>query len=202
LDVIRVAVVCCVLLALWAGSCRGTRPATSLTILAINTTVGRAVFHVDCAPAGGDLPDPARACAALAATPALITRPKRFVCAGATFSWWDVWVSGRFDGRPIQRTFSTCWTPQMPTIGRLGLSWKVLQAHLLPRRHEALEGHERRTFGPGRLRPADLVTCDIRGHRLDAGVPVEFGAGELVGYGSAKLTVARHPDGSVTATCG
>jgi len=93
----------------------------------------------------------------------------------------------------------------MAVIGRLGLGWSVLQKHLLPRRHQELIGGEQRTFSARLLRPGDLVTCDIRGHHLEAGIP--SGAGpERDGYGGANivsvtLAVARHVDGSVTADC-
>jgi len=193
-------------LALVAGCGSPASPKTSLTILAINTSIGRAVFHLDCGPPGGDLSNAAHACAAIAATPALVTRPKPFVCAGGMFSWWDVTISGRLDERPVTRFFSTCWTPQMATLGSLGLSWDVLRRHLQPRRHEAVVAGEQRTFPAGRLRPGDLVTCDIRGHHLRVGVPVETGLGASEGYGGANvvsvtLKVTRNRDGSVTADC-
>src|SRR2546423_1840112 len=44
---------------------RSVKPSTDLTLVALNPWVGRAVFHLSCAPAGGDLGDPARACAAV-----------------------------------------------------------------------------------------------------------------------------------------
>jgi hypothetical protein len=184
------------------------RPETQLTMLAINTSVGRAEFHLDCAPPGGDLPDARRACAALKKQPQLVTNPKPFTCAGGTFSWWDITISGRLNGTTVRRTFSTCWTPQMATIGRLGLSWNVLQKHLLSRRHEIVLPGTEHVFPPGVLRPADLVTCDILGRKLQVGVPIESGAGSGAsnGYGgtnvvSVTLSVAHRRDGSVDATC-
>jgi hypothetical protein len=175
-------------------------------MLAVNSYVGRSVFHLDCTPAGGDLPDPARACAALAHSPQLISEPKPFVCGGGTFSWWDVTISGRLNDKPIRRTFSTCWTPQMATLGRFGMSWAVLQKHLLPRRHEAVMPGTTHVFAAGLLRPADLITCDIRGHHLALGVPNSAGRGASVGYSGAKiasvtLTVIQRRDDSVSATC-
>jgi hypothetical protein len=88
-------------------------PATDLRLLALNPFVGRAAFHLTCAPPGGDLGNPARACAALAAQPRLVTRPKPFTCMGGTFSWWDVTITGRLQGRQVRTHTSTCWTPQM-----------------------------------------------------------------------------------------
>lgn len=179
---------------------------TRLTVVALNAWVGRAVFHLDCGPAGGDIPSPARACAALARTPQLVTRPKPFTCMGGTSSWWDVAISGRFNGKPIRRTFSTCWTPQMMTIGRLRLGWPVLQIHLVERRVEAIMPGTSTVFPPGELRAADLVTCTILGHHLQTGVPIEAGPPASTGFGGANVTsvtlsVARRRDGSVSASC-
>ncbi len=180
-------------------------PATQLTMRAVNSSVGRAVFHLDCEPPGGDLPDPAKACAALAASPDLVTSPKPFTCLGGTFPWWDVTISGRLNGKAIDRAFSTCWTPQMATLGRFGMS-DVLEKHLLPRRSEAVLPGTTHVFEPGALDPADLVTCDIRGHHLEMGVPEYTGPSGSVGYNGANivgvtLTVGRHTDGSVSASC-
>jgi hypothetical protein len=62
-----------------------------------------------------------------------------------------------------------------------------------------------RTFPAGVLRPADLVTCDLLGHKLETGVPIEF-ATSSTGYGGKNVTsvvlrVTRNRDGSVTASC-
>ena len=182
----------------------GRSPATDIAILAVNPNVGRAAFHLRCGPAGGDVADPARACAALAASPRLITKPKPFVCWGGPASWWDVTFSGRLDGRPVRRHFSTCWTPQMRTLGRLGIA-QGLRAHLLPRRRERIMQGESATFVLGQLRPGDAVTCFSHRHPLEIGVPLGPGTPE-VGWGRkggtmATLRITRHGDGSVTATC-
>jgi len=93
----------------------------------------------------------------------------------------------------------------MATIGRLGIGWQSLQAHLLPRRRETVMPSERRTFASGVLRPGDLVTCRILGHELEAGVPIAYWTGG-VGWGGkdavpVALRVTRKPDGSVEASC-
>lgn len=202
-----VTALCAFLLAgsLTACSSRRVTSATDLTLLAVNPSVGRAAFHLACGPAGGDLREPARACAALAAQPELVTNPKPFICAGGTFSWWDIRITGRLQGRTIRTHTSTCWTPQMAMIDRLGIGWRSLRAHLLPRRREAVMPGVPRTLPAGLLRPADLVTCHILGHRLEGGVPIEFGTSST-GYGgknvtSVVLTVTHNRDGSVTASC-
>jgi hypothetical protein len=125
---------------------------------------------------------------------------------GGTASWWDATISGRLDGRAIHRSFATCWTPQMATIGRLGLTWDVLRNHLVPRRHETVVAGVPRAFAPGVLRATDLVTCEILGHHLEMGVPVETGQPAGVGFGGANtisvaLQVTRNADGSVRASC-
>jgi hypothetical protein len=61
-------------------------------------------------------------------------------------------------------------------------------------------------FAAGVLRPADLVTCDIRGHHLALGVPNNADLGASVGYSgenvaAVTLTVTQRRDDSVTATC-
>jgi len=184
---------------------RSVKPSTDLTFLAVNPSVGRAAFHLTCAPPGGDLGNPARACAAVAAHPRLVTSPKPFTCMGGTFSWWDVTITGRLHGREVHTHASTCWTPQMAMIGRLGIGWESLRAHLLPRRREAVLPSIPKTFPSGALRPGDLVTCTILGHKLEDGVPIEHLTSSN-GYGgtgvtSVTLSVTYNRDGSVTASC-
>jgi hypothetical protein len=181
---------------------------TRLTVVALNSWVGRAVFHLACSPTGvgGDFPSPVKACAALRAEPSLVKSPRPFVCHGGPFSWWDVTISGQLNSRPLHRSFSTCWTPQMATIGRFGLTWDVLRKHLVPRRHEVVMAGSSHVFPPGVLRATDLVTCTILGHHLDVGVPIQIGQPASVGFGGAKvanvtLQVARNSDGSVRAIC-
>lgn len=189
-----------------SGAARGSAaPGTHLTILAVNPNVGRAVFHLACGPAGGDLPSPTRACDALHETPSLVTNPKPFICHGGPNSWWDITISGRLRGRVFRSHTATCWTPQMAMIGRLGIN-RSLTAHLVPRRSQELIGGEQRTIPAGVLRPGDLVVCRAHGRRLQDGVPIEVGAHSQTGYSgvdvtSVTLTVTRHRDGSVTASC-
>jgi hypothetical protein len=123
---------------------------------------------------------------------------------GGPFSWWDVQIDGRLDGTSVHRSFSTCWTPQMATLGRLGLTWQQLHAHLEPRRHASVMPGVPRTLTG--LRPSDLVTCEILGHRLQMGVPSNVGGQSSTGYGgsdvvSVTLVATRHRDGSVAADC-
>ena len=202
------SVLLCLLTVGVVAGCGGGRSssATDLTMSAINSQVGRAVFHIECAPTGGDLPNPERACAALAASPQLVTKPKPFDCIGGFGSWWDVTITGRLNGKPVHRAFSTCWTTQMATLGRFGMGDYVLQKHLVPRRHEAVLAGTERVFPPGLLRPSDLVTCDILGHRLSLGIPTQPGPTSSTEYGvtnvvSVTLAAALHRDGSITASC-
>ena len=187
--VLLVVAACC-------AGCSSGRPATRLTILAVNPNVGRAVFQVAC---------PGRACAALEAEPSLATRPKPFVCWGGPESWWELWITGRVRGRPVHAHVATCWTPQMPLIGKLGIA-QTLKAHLIPRRRRMLVLGEHRTFPAETLRPGDLVLCTTHRYRLRAGVPLIYeagGSGE--GWGGKRieymLRVVRDRDASVTASC-
>lgn len=114
-----------------AAGCGEATPSTSLTLVATNPHLGRATFTLRCDPPGGDVPRPASACARLGGDPRVLLRPKPFTCWGGTFSWWDVTVSGRYDGEPVSVRTSTCWTPQMRLIRVLGIG-SALSRHLDP----------------------------------------------------------------------
>lgn len=203
---LAVAVGLAAVLAVVVAGCGGAHDhssATHLTLLAVNPQVGRAVFHLSCRPAGGDVPAPARACAALARSPGIVESPKPFVCHGP--GWWDVAISGRLDGTPLRRHVSTCWTQQMRLIGALGIA-RSLVAHLQPRRKTTLLSGEAHTFPSGRLRPGDEVVCRGHGRTIKGGVPIAFGAEAEAGYDGVgvkplELKITRHRDGSVSASC-
>lgn len=203
----RVLIVPVLLVLSGCGGSTHVHPGTALTIRAVNANVGQAVFHLRCAPPRGDLPDNAAACAAIRATPSLVTGPKPFACYGATTSWWDITIVGRLAGEPLNHTVSTCWTGQMAMIRRLGLNRDgTAQAHLLPRRKAIVFAESDRTFAPGALRPGDAVVCNIRGHALELGVPVASHPVGSVGYSGArvipvKLSLDRAMDGSLVASC-
>lgn len=193
---------------------------TKLTLRAINPNVGLAIFHLDCGPNGGNVSDPASACRALGHDPKLVTSPQPFTCLGGPSSWFDVTISGRLAGKPLHRRFSTCWTPQMATLGKLGFA-SSLRPHVRPRRRGVVLRGARRTFPRSALRPGDLVVCEILHHRLtlalpDRGHPIggtgaSFG-GKLVEVGNSPnlttkdvvhiaLSGKRNPNGSITASC-
>jgi hypothetical protein len=178
---------------------------TKLTLTAVNPSVGQAVFHLSCEPATGDVSDPAAACAALGRDPKLVTSPQPYTCLGGPSSWFDMTITGRLDGKPVHRKFSTCWTPQMATLQKLGLA-RSLTHHILRRRDGIVRPGIRRTFPPGTLRPGDILICRILNHRLQLGIPTGFGSIGSAGFGgknvvAVTLTGARHADGSVTGSC-
>jgi len=182
------------------GAPASPHAATSLTILAINPVLGRATFRFSCDPVGGNLPKPWKACSALRNEPALITHPKPWVCAGNEQSWWDVSITGNLAHHAVRRSFSTCWTPQMPTIGQLRIGWNVLQRHIGPQRQQAVLGGTTHTFAPGLLRPGDLVTCNLGGHHWENGIPnAVIPLNEH--YSTGPLSVHLQRDGSVVASC-
>lgn len=178
---------------------------TKLTLTAVNPNVGQAVFHLACGPAGGDISDPSAACAALGRDPKLITAPKPFSCLGGPSSWFDMTISGRLEGKAVHRRFSTCWTPQMATLEKLGLA-SSLRRHVVRRRHGLVEPGIKSTFPPGTLRPGDLLVCTILHRHLQLGIPGSSGSigstGAAVG-GAVNITLSgrRSANGSITASC-
>jgi hypothetical protein len=80
---------------------------------------GKAVFHLRCDPAGGDIAHPARACAALQENPDALLHPRPFTCLADS---WHISINGQFKGRPVNVKTETCWTPQMELIDRLGIA--------------------------------------------------------------------------------
>jgi hypothetical protein len=114
-------------------------------------------------------------------------------------------ISGRLAGKRVHEKFSTCWTPQMATLGKLGLA-KSLGRHVLRRRRGVVHPGRRRTFPPATLRPGDILVCRILHHRVQMGIPDTFGSIGSTGTGgkdvvSLTLTGTRKADGSVTARC-
>lgn len=172
---------------------------TKLTLTAVNPNVGQAVFHLDCGPTGGDISDPAAACAALGRDPTLVTSPKPFNCIGGTTSWFDMTISGRLAGKPVREKLATCWTPQMATLKKLGLAHSLMR-HIRERRHGNVLPGVPHDFPPGTLRPGDALDCGIL-HRLELGIPDTFGSIGSVGTANLTLSATRHRDGSVTASC-
>ena len=179
--------------------------ATDLVLIAVNPEVGRARYRLSCDPARGDVPNPERACAALAADPTLVTDPKPFTCIGGTFSWWHLTLTGRFRGHRVSSEVATCWTPQMALIRELGLPGAG-PSRLLPRRQRTLRGGERRTYPAAELRPGDLVVCVVKGKRLEAGVRLPSTGPTFRGWGGAEVaeisfSLETRADGSVHAEC-
>jgi len=65
-----------------------------------------------------------------------------------------------------------------------------LRSHLLPRRWLELVGSEQRTIPPVYCGLGDVGICRIRGRRLEAGRPIDPGAGVQTGYdGVGVMTV-------------
>jgi len=175
---------------------------TELVLTAVNPDVGRARYELRCDPPGGDVPDPERACAALAADPKLVTDPEPFTCIGGTFSWWALTLSGRFRGEDVETHVSTCWTRQMALIDVLGLG--PGHPRLLPRRTRTLHGGQSTTFAAGELEPGDLVVCLAQGKRLEVGVGFAGDGPRQVGWDptpSVWASLETLADGRVHAEC-
>lgn len=175
-----------------------------LTVLAVGEHGGRALFHLRCDPAGGDVAQPAKACAAIAAEPSLVTHPKPFYDFGP--NTWYFTISGRLDGKPVHLGGDYDWTPQFELISKLGLAGPHGQPlHLEPLRHGFVGVGHTRAFAPGALRPGDLVTCRVhhsyQGPPLAMSVPVRRGFGGYSGAMPGVIAVGRRADGTVIASC-
>jgi hypothetical protein len=175
-----------------------------LTVLAVGDNGGRSVFHLRCDPAGGDVADPARACAAIAAQPSLVTDPKPFYDGGDNGAYFT--ITGRLNGKPVHFSGESDWTPQMQLIDKLGLAGPHGQPlHLERSRHGFVGLNGTRTFAPGVLRPGDRVTCRVRhsyqGPPLATSVPIHRGFGKMLGTQPGVMEVRVGRDGAVTASC-
>lgn len=175
-----------------------------LTVLAVRDNGGRALFHLRCDPAGGDVADPAKACAAIAAQPSLVTDPKPFYDFGNNGAYFT--ITGRLNGKPVHFSGESDWTPQMQLIHKLGLAGPHGQPlHLEPSRHGFVGLNQTRTFAPGVLRPGDLVTCRVhhryQGLPLAMSVPIKRGFGNMRGATSGVMAVRVRHDGAVIASC-
>ena len=175
-----------------------------LTVLAVGENGGRALFHLRCDPAGGDVAQPAKACAAIAAQPSLVTHPKPFLCSGPGV--WYFTITGRLNGKAVRYGGESCWTPQMALIDKLGLAGPHGRPlHLEPRRHGSVGLNQTHTFAPGALRPGDLVTCRVhhsyRGLPLAMSVPIHRGLGGMLGATPGVVAVRVRADGAVVASC-
>jgi hypothetical protein len=124
----------------------------NLTVLAVGQNGGRALFHLRCDPAACNVAQPAKACAAIAAQPSLVTHPKPYYDMGPNN--WYFTITGRLNGKSVHFSGESSWTPQMPLIDKLGLAGPHGQPlRLEPRRHGSIALNQTRTFAPGVLRP-------------------------------------------------
>ena len=129
-----------------------------LTVLAVREGGGRALFHLRCDPAAGNVAQPARACAAIAAQPSLVTSPKPFYDGGNNAAYFT--ITGSLNGKPVHFSGESDWTPQMALIDKLGLA--------------APNGQPLR-LEPSRAEPTRHGRCeqnaDVRSRRATAGRP-------------------------------
>jgi hypothetical protein len=148
---------------------------------------GRALFHLKCDPAGGNVADPANACAAIAEQPSLVTNPKPYRTGPATgFVISSVTgppstvchvhpvrmcptngpdyfkITGSVNGKPVHFSGGGVFATDVALVEKLGLADRFGKpvVRLEPRRHGFVAMDETiHTFAPGVLRPGDLVTC-------------------------------------------
>jgi hypothetical protein len=166
---------------------------------------GRALFHLKCDPAGGNVAQPAKACAAIAAQTSLVTNPKPFYCLSLGGVWYFT-ITGHLNGKAIRYSGQSCWTTQMALIDKLGLAGPHGQPlRLEPRRQGSVGLGQTHTFAARLLRPGDLVACRVRhgyrGFPLAMSVPVQRGVWESSGAMAGVMKVRLRADGAVIAGC-
>lgn len=182
----------------------------NLTVLAVGNEgmVGqigqRALFHLRCDPAGGNVAQPATACAAIAAQPSLVTHPKPVYNLGSD-SWYFT-ITGSLNGKRVHVGVGGDWMTQMALIDKLGLAGPHGQPLRLQRlRHGFVGLNQTHRFAPGVLRPGDLVTCRVphgyEGVQLATSVPVHQGLERWFGATPGVMAVRVRPDGAVIASC-
>lgn len=176
----------------------------NLTILAVQDNGGRSLFHLRCDPAGGNVAQPARACAAIAAQASLVTNPKPFYDGGDNGAYFT--ITGRLNGKPVHFSGESDWTPQMALISKLGLARPNGQPlRLEPSRQGSVGLNQTHRFGPGVLRAGDFVTCRVHGSysgpALSSAVPIRPGGGGYLGTQAGVLAVRMQTDGAVIASC-
>jgi hypothetical protein len=175
-----------------------------LTVLAVREGGGRALFHLRCDPAAGNVAQPTKACAAIAARPSLVTNPKPFYDGGNNGAYFT--ITGTLNGKPVHFSGESDWTPQMELINKLGLAAPNGQPlRLEPSRRGTVGMNKTHTFAPGVLRPGDHVACRVhhsyQGPPLAVGVPIHRGFGEMFGAGPGIMAVRVLANGAVSASC-
>ena len=158
-----------------------------LTVLAVREGGGRALFHLRCDPAAGNVAQPARACAAIAAQPSLVTNPKPFYDGGNNAAYFT--ITGSLNGKPVHFSAESDWQP----------------LRLEPSRRGTIGVNQTQTFAPGVLRPGDLVTCRVhhsyQGPPLAMSVPIHPSFGSMSGTGPGVMAVRVRANGAVIASC-
>jgi hypothetical protein len=169
---------------------------------------GRALFHLKCDPASGNVADPAKACAAIAAQPSLVTNPKPYYTSGPATNLglgrypagppkqvchfhpaklcpaetpWYFRISGSVNGKPVHFGGAGLWGTQVALVDKLGLAGPHgTPLRLEPQRHGFVAMNQTHSFSPGVLRPGDLVTC--RANHSYKGFPLAMSVPAHRGY--------------------
>ena len=178
---------------------------TQLTMVVTDIQKGRAAFHLSCRPPRGDFHSPAKSCAAVEKNSTIVTDPKPLNCIGCLGSGFQVSFGGLIDGRPVQsQLFIPAWNGSMPLV-RAGLYgafvYTDFSKHLLPLRHVILNKPTVKTYPPGQLRPADLVSCNLAGSHIELPVPFIGAWDKMPRFEVAILKINRNKNGSVWVSC-
>ncbi len=220
---ILVALVVALTVAACGGGSRASVP-VKLTLLVVSESWpgyehspqrdgGRALFHLKCDPASGNVADPAKACAAIAAQPSLVTNPKPYRVTGEItgppitgyFTYFT--ITGSVHGKAVHFSGPGIWGTDVPLVAKLGLARRYGKpvVRLEPRRYGSVAMNHTRRFAPGMLRSGDLVTCrtdhSYKGPPLAMSVPVERGNREMISTTPGLMAIIMRADSTVLASC-
>jgi hypothetical protein len=100
----------------------------SLMISAADDFGHKATWNLSCMPAKGDVPDPAAACAAIAAQPNVVTNPDQGRFCLAPQHTWTFTIYGRVDNRWVLRSVPLSCRWDASFITKLGLISRLRSA--------------------------------------------------------------------------
>jgi hypothetical protein len=101
-----------------AGSAHAAGAVTKLTVKQTGSMAGSISYELTCGPAGGTLPQPARACRALGSHPILLTPVAAGSAHSCPFGQSSFLITGTYAGRAVDVGLAACTYGQGPVASR------------------------------------------------------------------------------------